>query len=117
MEGSQHDRKAEQALYKVAGGFPAEDCIQINSTVSAINKAGTKVPALTREKTQNQEQKKMEGLKMSKWSFYCIDNKKKKQFFTVSAKDKTSAIEKGFAKAKKNAKGDVNNWECKLVRA
>lgn len=54
---------------------------------------------------------------MSKWSFYCIDNGGKKQFFTVSAKDKPGAIEKGFTKARKNARGDINNWECKLVRA
>ena len=54
---------------------------------------------------------------MAKWSFYCIDNGWKKQLFTVSAKDKASAIEKGFAKARKNARGDINNWDCKLVRA
>lgn len=51
-----------------------------------------------------------------KFSFYCIDNGGKRQAFTVTASDKREAIEKGMKKAKKNAKGDLNNWECKLIR-
>lgn len=54
---------------------------------------------------------------MAKWSFNCIDNGGKKQFFTITAGDKTTAIKKGFEKAKKNAKGDINNWDCKLKSA
>ena len=50
------------------------------------------------------------------FSCYFSDNSGKKQVFTVKAKDKQSAIEKAFAKAKKNAKGDINpNWEVKLA--
>ena len=48
------------------------------------------------------------------WSFYCTDNGGKRQMFTVKAKDKDEAIEKGFKKANKNAKGDIINWECRL---
>lgn len=54
---------------------------------------------------------------MAVWSFYCIDNGGKKQFLTIKAKDKTEAIKRGFEKAEKNAKGDINNWECKLRSA
>lgn len=56
--------------------------------------------------------------KMAKWIFRCSDNGGKKQFFTVSAKDKPSAIEKGFKRARKYAAGDINSsdWECKLIR-
>lgn len=51
---------------------------------------------------------------MYKWSFYCIDNGQKRQSFYVKAKDKTEAIKKGLKKAKKNAKGDIYTWECRL---
>ena len=54
---------------------------------------------------------------MATWSFYCSDNGGKKQYLTISAKDKTEVIEKGFTKAKKQAKGDIHNWECKLISA
>lgn len=50
------------------------------------------------------------------FSFSCIDNGGKRQFFKVKAKDKQSAIEKGLKKARKNAAGDINNWDCTLVR-
>lgn len=50
------------------------------------------------------------------WSFYCIDNGGKRQFFNVKASDKTKAINKAMKKAHKNSAGDINNWECKLVR-
>ena len=51
---------------------------------------------------------------MNEWSFYCNDNGGKKQAFVVKAKNKTEAINKGFKKAEKNAKGDITNWECRL---
>ena len=54
---------------------------------------------------------------MAKWSFYAIDNGGKRQFFTVTASSKPEAIEKGITRAKKNAKGDLNNWECTLKKA
>jgi hypothetical protein len=54
---------------------------------------------------------------MAKWSFYAIDNGGKRQFFTVTAKTKPEAIEKGTKRAKRNAAGDLNNWECKLKQA
>lgn len=47
---------------------------------------------------------------------YFVDNSGKKQVFTVKAKNKQSAIEKAFTKAKKNAKGDISpHWEVKLA--
>lgn len=55
---------------------------------------------------------------MALWSFSCSDNGGKKQFLKVKADSKTEAIQKGFAKAKKNAKGDIGyNWECRLISA
>ena len=51
---------------------------------------------------------------MHKWSFYCNDNGGSKQMFVVSAKGKTDAIKKGFERAKKNARGDITSWECRL---
>lgn len=54
---------------------------------------------------------------MAVWTYRCIDNGGKKQFFDVKADSKPEAIEKGFKKAKKNAKGDINNWECVLKKA
>ena len=52
---------------------------------------------------------------MAKWSFYAIDNGGKKQSFTIKANSKPEAIEKGYKRAKKNAAGDFNNWDCKLI--
>ena len=49
------------------------------------------------------------------FNFYCINNSGKKQIFKVKAPDKMTAIDKGFQKAKKNAKGDITNWECRFV--
>lgn len=55
---------------------------------------------------------------MAKWSFKCCDNGGKKQFITITAASKPEAIEKGFAKAKKHAAGDIGgSWECKLIKA
>ena len=55
---------------------------------------------------------------MAKWSFNCIDNGGKKQFFTVSAPDKITAIKKGMERAKKHASGDISpTWTCKLIKA
>lgn len=54
---------------------------------------------------------------MAKWSFYCIDNGGKRQGFTVKADSKPEAIEKAMKRARKNAKGDLNNWECRLALA
>lgn len=54
---------------------------------------------------------------MAKWSFYCTDNGGKWQTITVTAKDKPEAIDKGFEKARKKAKGDIIHWECKLIHA
>ncbi len=48
------------------------------------------------------------------WTFTCRDNGGKFQVFKIKASDKTSAINKGFAKAKKNANGDIGSWDCKL---
>ena len=49
-----------------------------------------------------------------KWTFTCRDNGGKYQAFKISASDKTSAINKGIAKARKNASGDIITWDCKL---
>lgn len=54
---------------------------------------------------------------MAKWSFHCNDNGGKFQGFTITASSKPEAIEKAMQKAKKAAKGDINAWDCKLVRA
>lgn len=54
---------------------------------------------------------------MATWSFYCSDNGGKKQYLKIKADSKTEAINKGFTKAKKQAKGDIYNWECKLISA
>ena len=54
---------------------------------------------------------------MAVWTFRCIDNGRKRQFFDVNADNKTEAIDKGFKKANKNAKGDIINWECVLKKA
>ncbi len=51
---------------------------------------------------------------MHKFSCYFIDNSGKRQIFTIKASDKTSAIEKAFKKARKNASGDIISWDVKL---
>lgn len=50
------------------------------------------------------------------WTFSAHDNGGKHQVLTVRAKTKTEAIEKGFARAKKNAAGDIISWDCRLAR-
>ena len=50
-----------------------------------------------------------------KFVFTCRDNGGKYQSFTVSAADKTAAITKGLTRARKNAKGDFNTWDCKRI--
>jgi hypothetical protein len=57
------------------------------------------------------------GFNMSKWSFTCRDNGGKFQALTISAGNKTDAINKGFEKARKTAKGDITSWNCSLKRA
>lgn len=54
---------------------------------------------------------------MAMWSFQCIDNGGKHQNFKVKAPDKTGAISEGFKRAKKNSRGDIISWECRLTRA
>ena len=54
---------------------------------------------------------------MAKWNFTCNDNGGKRQSFTVTASDKQTAINKGFEKARKNANGDINAWNCRLIHA
>ena len=54
---------------------------------------------------------------MYKFTFTCVDNGGKHQCFKVKAHDKQEAIQKGFAKATKNAAGDIGSWECELDRA
>ena len=51
---------------------------------------------------------------MAKWQFTAKDNGGGYQTFTVTADDKTAAINKGFEKARKKAKGDITTWDCKL---
>lgn len=51
------------------------------------------------------------------FSFSCVDNSGKRQSFTIkNAVNMQDAIDKGFKKATKNAKGDITTWECKLIR-
>ena len=50
------------------------------------------------------------------WVFRCNDNGGKKQSFTIKANSKPDAIEKGFRKASKAAKGDIIAWECELKK-
>lgn len=52
---------------------------------------------------------------MAEWMFWSYDNGGKRQVFTIKARTKTEAIEKGFAKAKKNATGDITSWDCRLI--
>ena len=49
-----------------------------------------------------------------KFTFTCKDNGGKYQCFTIYAPDKATAITKGLAKARKNAKGDFTTWRCHL---
>lgn len=46
--------------------------------------------------------------------FKCIDDSGKHQVFTVKAIDKMSAIDIGYKRAKRNARGDIISWECIL---
>lgn len=48
------------------------------------------------------------------WIFSCIDNGGYHQAFKVLATSKPAAIEAGFMRARKKAKGDIFSWECKL---
>ena len=52
--------------------------------------------------------------KKPKWSFTWIDNGGGRQVFFVRGIDKTEAIENGFKRAKKHAKGDCIHWDCRL---
>ena len=54
---------------------------------------------------------------MATWNFSAIDNGRKRQGFQIKANDKTTAIKKGMEKARKNAKGDIITWDCKLIFA
>ena len=55
---------------------------------------------------------------MAVWTFRCVDNGGKRQFFDVKADSKLEAINKGFKKAEKKAKGEITfNWECVLKKA
>ncbi|MBP5710036.1 MAG: hypothetical protein J6W84_03560 [Bacteroidales bacterium] len=54
---------------------------------------------------------------MAKWSFTAHDNGGKFQAFTVTAKDKPTAITKGIERATKKASGDITTWNCKLISA
>lgn len=54
---------------------------------------------------------------MAKWTFTYFDNGGGRQFLRVTAGSKSEAIEKGTAKAKKKARGDCINWDCKLLQA
>lgn len=51
---------------------------------------------------------------MHKFTCYFIDNSGKRQYFSVKASDKASAIDKAFKKARKSAKGDIISWDVKL---
>ena len=48
------------------------------------------------------------------FTFRCIDNGGKRQSITIKASNKAEAIDKGLKRAKKNAAGDIRNWECVL---
>ena len=51
---------------------------------------------------------------MATWNFSYIDNGGKKQSFSVKADDKKTAIDMGFERAKRHAKGDCVSWSCSL---
>lgn len=48
------------------------------------------------------------------WTFVAHDNGGGHQVIKVKASSKTEAIEKGMAKAKTKAKGDIFKWDCRL---
>lgn len=48
------------------------------------------------------------------WTFRCIDNGRKHQSIKIKAADKSAAINEGFKRANKKAKGDIISWECTL---
>jgi hypothetical protein len=54
---------------------------------------------------------------MAIWTYSCIDNGGKRQYFKIKAASKPEAIKKGSTRAKKNADGDVTSWDCYLIRA
>ena len=54
---------------------------------------------------------------MAKWIFTAHDNSGKNQVLKITAGSKTEAINKGMEKAKKNAAGDINTWNCRLHTA
>lgn len=56
-------------------------------------------------------------MRSAEWIFTCFDNGGKRQYFTVSAPDKSTAAHKGLIRARRNAAGDVTRWECKLKQA
>lgn len=47
--------------------------------------------------------------------FYFMDNSGYRANFKIKANSKLAAIDKGFLKARKMAKGDITSWECKLI--
>lgn len=63
------------------------------------------------QKTERKERKTMFEYR---FTFTCIDNGGFRQCFTIRAMDKKEAITKGLAKARRNAKGDLNNWDCRM---
>lgn len=50
-----------------------------------------------------------------KWQFFAQDNGGKRQNFKVSAGSKQEAIKKGMDRARRNAAGDITDWECHLI--
>ena len=46
--------------------------------------------------------------------FSCIDNGGKRQAFTLKAQNPNDALKKAMVRARKNAKGDITDWNCKL---
>jgi len=56
--------------------------------------------------------------KLATWFFHITDNGGGHHNFTIKAASKQEAIDKGFARAKKKAKGDLSaHWDCRLVSA
>lgn len=51
---------------------------------------------------------------MSTWYFTARDNGGKFQGFKIKAADKKQAIDKGFFKARKQARGAITSWNCTL---
>ena len=46
--------------------------------------------------------------------FTAYDNGGGRQYFKIKAADKLTAIAKGMTRARKNARGDITAWDCKL---